>query len=1136
MEASSPNFSFLNTHNPLLVRVAASAEHHCLSDPVACLTQLRTLAELLAEEATAYAGLDDHGLDQFSRLQLLRGRNFITNEVSSLFHSIRQAGNDAAHSFKGTESEALHHLKIAREVAVWFHRSFAPSASDFRPGAFVPPPDRGKATGELKDELERLRNRLADVSDEAKQAKELSQEEQNRRREAESKAEKAYDELEVALELAEDAEAEKRRFRSQLDTLREAQAQQSPVAQQELVARVQEASSRLDLDESDTRRLIDAQLREAGWEADTSELRYSQGTRPQKGINQAIAEWPTDNGPADYVLFIGLTPVAIVEAKRYGTDVPSALKQSARYSRGYVVKGEEHLPESGPWENGGSIGTLHIPFLFASNARPYLQQIETKSGVWFRDGRRPTNTPRAATGFYTPEGLKKLLEQDLEQAEEDLRSEPVNIPGLRYYQVEAINAVEEAIVEGKTEMLLAMATGAGKTRTALGLLYRLIKHGRFRRVLFLVDRTTLGEQAEGTFREVKVDGSYAFADVYDVKTLEDIETESDTRMHIATVQGMVRRVLHLEEGESPIPVDQYDCVIIDECHRGYTLDRELSDVELTFRDQSEYISKYRRVIEHFDAVRVGLTATPALHTVDIFGEPIYEYSYRQAVVDGYLVDHEPPYGIVTTLSKDGIHWDAGDEVKVYDPETSTIDLIRAPDEIDVDIEHFNKLVITENFNRAVIGRLIQEIDPTMNGKTLIFCVTDEHCDLVVSLLKEAYEGAYGSIRDDAIEKITGQADRPSELIRHYRNEKYPNIAVTVDLLTTGVDVTPITNLVFLRRVKSRILYEQMLGRATRLHKDLYGPGEDKEAFRIFDAVQLYDALQEYTDMKPVVQRPTITFADLAAELSSATDDQQRASILEQFRTKLHQKRGALEQHADDIEGRTGYTPDELLNYVRDEGDKAILDLLEKDPSLPALLDDIRRERKARKLISDHEDEVYGTHRGYGESNQKPDDYLESFGQWIADNLNEIPALHVVTQRPRELTREQLKDLRMKLDKAGYSELDLRTALQETDQEIAAGIIGVIRNKALGSPLEPYESRVDRALRRILADGEWTSVQRKWLERLARQIKENAIVDRNALDDEPFRHKGGFRRLDKIFEGNLQEVLGKMHEHIWKDSA
>jgi type I restriction enzyme, R subunit len=308
---------------------------------------------------------------------------------------------------------------------------------------------------------------------------------------------------------------------------------------------------------------------------------------------------------------------------------------------------------------------------------------------------------------------------------------------------------------------------------------------------------------------------------------------------------MMRRVLFPADGVSPPTVDQYDCVVIDECHRGYTLDREMSDTELSFRGFDDYVSKYRRVLDYFDAVKIGLTATPALHTTEIFGPPVYTYSYREAVVDGYLVDYEPPIQIYTELSQNGMHWKVGEEVKVYDTGRNQIELFKAPDEINLNVEDFNRKVITRPFNKVVCDYLAQEIDPTGQRKTLIFCVNTDHADLVVDVLKDAFETQYGSVK----------------------NERLPNVAVTVDLLTTGIDVPEICNLVFLRQVNSRILFDQMLGRATRLCDF---DGDAKDSFRVFDAVRIFEAIGDMTAMKPVVVNPNISFAQLEQEMVSKT--------------------------------------------------------------------------------------------------------------------------------------------------------------------------------------------------------------------------------------------------------------------------
>src|SRR5215208_2884148 len=265
----------------------------------------------------------------------------------------------------------------------------------------------------------------------------------------------------------------------------------------------------------------------------------------------------------------------------------------------------------------------------------------------------------------------------------------------------------------------------------------------------------------------------------------------------------------------------------------------------------------------------------------------------------------------TALAKSGIKFGKGEEVEVLDPRTGEIDLTHTPDEIRFDVEHFNRQVITEEFNRVVAEELAKHIDPALPGKTLIFAATDAHADIVVKQLKKAFADAYGEIDDTAVRKITGSVDRVQDLIRCYRNDADPKIAVTVDLLTTGIDVPKITNLVFLRRVNSRILYEQMIGRATRLCPDI-----EKDVFRIFDAVDLYSRLQNLTEMKPVVVDPAIRFDQLIRELAQAQTDTQRDTIREQLVVKLRRALRRLSPAVrEQVEAAAEEPPEALLQRL-----------------------------------------------------------------------------------------------------------------------------------------------------------------------------------------------------------------------------
>lgn len=1071
--------------------------------------------------------------DLSDAIRLLESKSAMGLDTAQVFHHLRRVGNRAVHENQGSRSDALHALRLAQRAAVWFHRTLGDPK--FKNPIFIPPPEPVQASTGLADELKLLREQLAQAQATATSAVSTAAEEKARREAAEAKSRKAYEDLEAALSLAEEVENKLKADQSRFLLKLEAASPPVAAAIDTTIQQAQQANATLaeELDESQTRLLIDSQLRAAGWEADTHELRYSNGTRPEASRYIAIAEWPTSSGPVDYALFHGKTLLGLIEAKKQSKDVPGVLAQTKRYSRDFKLDHAGEYAPGAPW------GDHHAPFVFATNGRPYLQQLRTLSGIWFLDVRVKTNLPRPLNGWYSPTGLLAEFNTNRGLADANLYRTPNDLPGLRPYQREAIAKVESCLAVGQRDLLLAMATGTGKTRTCVSLLYRLIRAKRFRRILFLVDRTELGTQAGEAFAGVKLENLQSFSQIYDVKEIGEARPDEETRVHLATVQGMVKRLLYPSNTQEPFPVDTYDCIIIDECHRGYVLDRELSDDEIGFLDEKDYISKYRRVLDHFDAVRIGLTATPAIHTTEIFGKPVFTYSYRQAVIDGHLIDHEPPVRIVTELAEDGIHWQTGEPLHLLNPTSGAVDLTEAPDEIDMDVEAFNSRVITEPFNRTVCRELARHIDPTLPGKTLIFCANDAHADLVVDLLTEALAARYGGVHHDTVAKITGRSDKPGQLIRRFKNEELPKIGVTVDLLTTGIDVPAIINLVFIRRVKSRILYEQMLGRATRLCSDLFGPGEDKEVFHIYDAVDLYATLRDFTEMKPVVSDPALRLRQLVdALLATTVTAASRPYFHDAILARLQRKRALLRQHSDALAYRCGYGADALIQHLHDGGPAASIALFTAKPVLADYIDSLRRPGSRIGIpVSHHPDQLRRVEAGYG-SAQKPEDYLESFGAWLKEHIATLPALVVVTQRPRDLTRAQLKELALALDAAGFSETYLRTAWRDArSEDIAAGILGYIRAQALGSPLIPYADRVNRALKTILHGRyQWTAPQRKWLERIGKQLHKEWVIDRDAFNEGRWRDIGGFDAANRVFDGKLESLLGDLQAEVWRDSA
>ena len=1128
----------------MLAELGARAERYALEDPNTSMIKVRQLGEVLAKFIAAKFGVQTGGHHKGQRElidDLFRARA-IPAEIQTLFHTIRMEGNGANHAMEGHQGQAITLLRHARNIAVWYYRAYVDGNSKL--GGFSPPVPTADTGEEAQAEIARLKELYKQSEAERQKLAGDAADEAELRKMAEEDNQKVYEDLTAAMDLAAETEQTRAQYEEQIAKLTEqlnTQAAQVNLSVQEtaMMASHNEQVVKEELTEADTREIIDMQLREAGWMADSNKLRHGLGVRPRKGHDLAIAEWPTGKGKAkgraDYVLFRGLTPVAVVEAKKENVDVSGAITQAKRYSTDYQLSADEISP-GGPWPTSDT--EYKIPFLYSSNGREYLKQLKTKSGTWFLDARRSTNNPYPLDGWHSPLDLKQMLDTDNAAAEAALQNESTDYLPLRYYQHEAVTAVENAIINGQRAMLVAMATGTGKTRTCIALCYRLIKARRFRRILFLVDRTSLGTQTEDSLKELKIDNLQTFADIYDVKSLGDITPDADTKFQIATIQGMVNRLLIEGDGSSMPTVGQYDCIVVDECHRGYNLDQELSDNELNFRDESDYISKYSRVLEYFDAVKIGLTATPAIHTTEIFGGedklPIYQYSYRQAVLDGFLVDHEPPLQIKTKLSEEGIRWKANEQVEVYNTHTHQTELFNTPDMIEFEIDKFNKSVINENFNRVICEQLAKIIDPTLPGKTLIYCVTDSHADEIVIALKAAFTEQYGRVEDNAVKKITGKADKPLELIRRYKNEQLPNIVVTVDLLTTGIDVPQIDKLVFMRRVRSRILYDQMIGRGTRLCEDLYGAGNSKTCFQIIDCVDMYSTLLNYTDMKPVVTRPNTTYSQLIDELSSTLDEEDRQVIVDQLVAKLQRSKRRIQgEKATEFNNLTGMEPESLVKQIRGATPAGVSEWFADKTGLVEFLDSKTPGDPPKLFISDEDDVVRDVFRGYGKNNCRPKDYLEEFRGFIIENQDKVAAINLCATRPHQLTRKSLLLLQNQLIAQGYNETQLRTAWRETNNvDIAATIIGYIRNAILDMPVEPYEDRVNYAMRGVLTSQNWTQPQRQWLDRIGKQFVQNTLVDRDALDEGEFRANGGFKRLDKVFDGKLENVLQQISEQIW----
>lgn len=1100
------NFEYLKRYWPALAQIGAAAENYLYSDPNACIYKLGMFGERLILEIFVFEHIPEPTVDNThsNRIRLLKREGLIPKKIDDILYAIRKTRNNAVHSGEDSVDDAKILLQMTYNLSTWFMEVYGDWG--YIPADFVMPekvvlPDYEAIIKEQEDTIAALSHKVEFISTQA-----------------------------------------------------------SNKSTTERVQKAETTSENMELSEAETRYLIDEQLRKYGWEADTNNIRYSKGTRPQKSKNFAIAEWPTDskvskNGYADYALFVGLQLVGIVEAKKANIDIPSVIDYQCKdYAQ--LIKPEHNEYVIKQW------GSYKVPFVFATNGRKYLKQIETKSGIWFLDLRNNSNAPKALQGWISPQGIMELLEKDISSANATLQNTPFDLLrdpdglNLREYQIRAIEAAEKAVIDGKQTVLLSMATGTGKTRTILGMIYRFIKSDRFKRVLFLVDRTALGEQAADVFREVKIEELMTLDSIYNIKGLDEKEIDKETKIHIATVQSLVKRILYLESDTMPSVTD-YDLIVVDEAHRGYILDKEMSETEMLYRNQDDYISKYRTVIEYFDAVKLALTATPALHTTEIFGKPVFNYSYREAVIDGYLVDHDAPHNIKTKLRVEEINYQKGEQLAIYDPVTGEVmNSADLEDDMKFEIDSFNREVITEPFNRTVLNEIAWDLNPDGKGKTLIYAVDDNHADLIVKILKGIY--SEGGVDNDAVMKITGSVaggnkKKISEAIKRFKNESNPKVVVTVDLLTTGIDVPEIVNLVFMRRIKSRILFEQMLGRATRLC-----PAIGKTNFEIYDPVGVYESLQDVSNMKPVVTNPSTTFEDLLSGLSVAKTDDEKAYLIDTIVAKLQRKRSNVSEKALEqfIYLTGGQDIDSFAKSIRNNNVKRSPDFLEtvgvplvSSTEMSSLVDDIIKNKEAflildrdkvqhkrPVIIDNHPDEVIERTRGYGEG-QKPEDYLESFKEFISTNLNTIAALKTVCTKPSELTRESLKGLKHELDRHNFTENQLNTAWKEmTSQDIVADIIAFIRQQALGSNLISHETRVKNAFAKLRLNHTFNKTQLDWLNRIEKAMLEETVLDKQIFEIGAFKNAGGFTIIDRRFGGKLNEIIVELNKYLYEDGG
>lgn len=850
----------------------------------------------------------------------------------------------------------------------------------------------------------------------------------------------------------------------------------------------------------------------------------------------AIPELPTTEGPADYALSMAHRVQAVVEAKKVGSGSQEVLRQAERYSRG-IQQQPRYQGEYG------------VPFLYSTNG----EQIR------FHDVRREQNRSRWVSGFHTPQALAELRRRDFDQELESLAKEPPN-PVLRPYQVEACEEIDAAIGAGKRKLLVTMATGTGKTLMTVAEIYRLMKSEVARRVLFLVDRRTLAAQAVRAFASFEAEPSEKFDTIYPVYSqrfrqgdlgeelfnpmvIPDSQLTSpelgDAFVYVSTIQRMTMQLfgrgksvtIDDEEVEADvdrlegIPIHAFDLIVADECHRGYTARQR---------------AIWRETLDYFDAIKIGLTATPAANTMAYFENLVYRYDYGDAVSDGYLVDYDV-VKVRSDVRVNGVFLEEGEEVDQVDPKTGVRRLDLLDEERSFDPSAVERKITAPDSNRRILEEVKWFADEheARHGrfpKTLIFADNDlphtSHADQLVEQVRDVFGKGEGF----AV-KITGRVDRPLQRIREFRNRSNPSVAVTVDLLTTGVDIPDLEFLVFLRPVQSRILFEQMLGRGTRLGEK----ASDKDRFLVFDCfdgtlIEYFAAATGIT-MDP----PEGDGKNLVQIIEEIWQNQDRDYNVKRLVRRLQRIDKTLSGEARQlfsrfvVDGDLGAFAKDLPDLL--EGDFAATMEVLRDPEFQQLLVDYPRPSRTFLVAPGVTDEVSSEWliKGGDGRQYRPEDYLKAFAAFVEEQAEKIEALSILLSRPADWSPVALLALRNALEIAPqhFTLENLERAHRATYQQALVDIISMVKHAARKTePLLTGDERVERAMARVVDGRILTTDQQAWMDRIGLHLGRNLSIDREDFAAIPvLSSHGGWGRANEIFEGNLEELLAEINKSL-----
>ncbi|GAB1820038.1 DEAD/DEAH box helicase family protein [Herbidospora sp. RD11066] len=1165
----SPNFGRLLQYEPLLVLDGAGAESYVYTDPNASLVKARQFGEALAAKLVVLTGTRVNGDRQLDRLTALSQAGVLVPRIQNAFHQLRTLGNEAVHSHYGEVRVALNAVRTCFELGVWFYRAIQGDAEESREQiAFVPPPDpitQATSAGDqaelvrIQETLEAERNRLTEVKVRLDEKTSRFEAERRAREEAEQELSRATADRDHLRALIDQLNTRLNEFESSFaDRMRS--AKRPTAGDREIFIEKAIRAAREPRTEREVREEVDRMLVAAGWDvqdAGREDLFAGDGV--------AVREAQTATGPADYLLYVDRKMVGVVEAKREGTALGAVERQSARYAEG--LKASQQIQA---WR-------LPLPFRYETTA------VETR----FTYTLDPDWRARDVHWFHRPETLARWMREadknpDLPTLRAKLRQGLPELadPRLRPAQDRAVRGVEAKLQQGKPRALIQMATGAGKTFTAVTLSYRLLKYAGAARVLFLVDRNNLGEQAHTEFTNyVTADDGRKFSELYNVQRLSGAGMLDSSKVVISTVQRLYA-MLRGQEPPAPevedetydtydvdeaielgynraVPPETFDLIVIDECHRSI-------------------YGKWRAVLEYFDASLIGLTATPVAQTFGFFHQELAsEYTYTEAVADGVNVDFNV-YRIRTEITEQGAKIEAGTVVPKRDRRTRRQRYEELDDDFTYSGKQLGRHVISKGQLKLVLetfrDRLFTEIFPPLPGqpsrsyvpKTLIYAVDDNHAQEIVEMTRETFGKG-----NEFCQKITYAAKDATKLISAFRNSPELRIAVTVTMIATGTDIRPLECVFFLNEVKSWALFEQMKGRGARTLdpaelKAVTPDVKSKDRFVIVDAVGVTDSPR--VDATPLEQHSEkqIALKQLLSKAGNLTISAKETSTLAGRLARLN-KQITPDERAE-LEALTGRPLTEVIASLAETADPEWLEraraggsavertMVEQavrplaDPKFRRRLLEIRNSHEILTDEGNRDTLLDARGVGRGETAER---IIESWAAYVSENRDELTALELAYRHGTggRAVYQKLKELTSRIARPphqwtpdrlweAYQQVGLAAA-QPDVKHGPADLIALIRHELglLEGEVQPHRNVIEERFSAWLARQEqsgarFTGDQVWWLEKIRDVVAISAGFDHNDLGEVPFTERGGIDGFLRTFgDEHAESILDDLNRDL-----